>query len=446
MLAEQRTASAVAAPQRADVEAPDTSATPPEAERLTASMRPEARLLLLCARSHIDAQTAEQVKTLLRLDLDWEYLASKAHQHCVTPLVYQTLDTVCRLGVPKDAFARLRSLVQDNARFNLYRTAELVRLLGLLRDAGISAVPFKGPVLSVLAYGNLALREYGDLDLLVHPRDVPRTKDLLVENGLNLVALLKRTQTNSRFRPRNKDLVFENATSSVRLELHWRLTGRHFSFPLELDELWSRLEPVALAGLTVQTLGAEDLLLYLCMHGSRHGWERLSWICDIAELLRVRRDMCWERVMERAARLGCERMLGLGLLLAKNLLGAELPKAAEQSILRDTELPALAGELVDSLFRNGEASRDLAYWYELHLKVRERIQDRLRLHAYYFFRYLRLAVLPNERDHAVLELPGELSFLYFLLRPFRLLTAFGLPRPKNLSGKASAQGISERVD
>jgi len=274
----------------------------------------------------------------------------------------------------------------------------------------------------VLAYGNLALREYGDLDLLVRPRDVLRTKDLLARNGFNLVPLLKRTQTNSRFRARNKDLVFENVNGRVRLELHWRLTGRHFSFPLELKELWGRLEPVSLAGVQMATLGMEDLFLYLCMHGSRHGWERLVWICDIAELIRVRQDICWKRVIERAAELGCERMLVLGLLLAKELLGAELPQQAEQIILADVELRPLTRKLVDSLFGTSEASRDLGDWYDLHLKVRERIQDRLRLHAYYFFRYLRLAVRPNERDHAVLELPGPISFLYFLLRPFRLLT------------------------
>jgi len=447
MLAEHKAIPFAAVLARAhELEAPNTSVTGPAIECLTASMRPEARLILLCARRHTDAETAEQIKAILRLELDWGYIVDQAHQHCVTPLVYQTLGTVCRLGVPKDVFARLQSLVEDNARFNLYRTAELIRLLRVLSDAGISSVPFKGPVLSVLAYGNLALREYGDLDLLVHPRDVPRTRDLLAQNGFNLVSLLKRTQTNSRFRARNKDLIFENLNGRVRLELHWRLTGRHFSFPLELKELWGRLEPVSLAGVEMPTLGTEDLFLYLCMHGSRHGWDRLVWICDIAELIRVRQDICWKRVMERASELGCERMLVLGLQLAKELLGAELPKQAEQRILANVEVWPLTRELADSLFGTSEASRDLAYWNALHLKLRERTRDRLRLHVYYFLRHLRLAVQSNERDHAVLELPSELSFLYLLLRPFRLLTV-GLLRTKSLSwGRSRARHRLPRVD
>src|SRR6185369_7648260 len=107
MLAEHKAVPfAAALPRVHDLEAPNTSVTGPAIECLTASMRPEARLILLCARRQTNAETAEQIKTLLRLELDWEYIVDQAHQHCVTPLVYQALGTVCRLGVPKDVFAR----------------------------------------------------------------------------------------------------------------------------------------------------------------------------------------------------------------------------------------------------------------------------------------------------------------------------------------------------
>lgn len=409
-------------------EAPETSATAAPAASLTDGLRPEAKLLLLCARTQADGKTAEEIKTILRRDLDWEYIVSQAHQQCVSPLVYQTLDNVCRLGVPKESFARLRGLVQANTRFNLYRTGELIKILRLLNFRGISAVPFKGPVLSVLAYGSLALREYADLDLLVRPADVAKTKDLLVENGYQLVTSLKRSQTNRTFQPRNKDLIFENASRSVRLELHWRLTGRHFNFPLDLDRLWDRLETVTLAGVAVLTLGPEDLLLYLCMHGSRHGWERLQWICDIAEVIRGRERVFWDQVISQAGLLGCERMLGLGLLLAHDLLAAELPDDVKQHIRKDTQLLSLTTQLRESLFQGLDATADISYWYDFQLRVRERVRDRLRLHLHYYGRYLRLAVMPNERDRALLELPTSLSFLYYLLRPLRLVRSFAVPK------------------
>lgn len=393
--------------------------------QLVEALQPEARLLVLCSRTYVSRENREKIKQILTLDLDWQSVIEKAHQHCVAPLVYQTLDTVCRLGVPKDDFARLRRQVTQNTNLNLYRTAELVKLLRLLTDSGVAALPFKGPVLSAQVYGSLALREYGDLDILVRPKDVVKTKDLLLANGYHLVTSVRRRRPNHSFLPRNKDLIFENSSCAVRLELHWRLTGKYFHFPLDLDQLWNELERIELGGMQIPTLGAEASLLYLCMHGSRHGWERLIWICDVAELIRACPQINWDRVMERAALLGCERMVGLGLLLANELLDAELPPAIKLAIRKDSELRLLARRLAKSILGDDKGSSDIGYWYDIHLSVRERLRDRMRLRVHYLGRYARLAVTPNSRDEEILRLPASLSFLYYLLRPLRLLKRIG---------------------
>jgi hypothetical protein len=57
----------------------------------------------------------------------------------------------------------------------------------------------------------------------------------------------------------------------------------------------------------------------------------------------------------------------------------------------------------------------------------------MRLRLYYYRRYLRLAVVPNERDHAIMPLPPFLFALYYLVRPFRLVKAFGLTTLKKLT-------------
>jgi len=429
MLAEHKTAFSFPLKHATEIE-PGKLAGP--TGQLCGNRRAEEQLLLLCVRARADAIPAARIEALLTGDLDWDYIVRKTRQHRITPLVCRTLEAINSAGVPRRVFTHLQTHVHENARFNLFRTGELIRILRLLADAGVSAVPFKGPVLSMVAYGSLAQREYGDLDILVRTSDVSRTRDLLLAHGYHLVASRKTGQTKSEFMPRNKDLIFEDETRSVRIELHWRLTGKHFNYPVDLNGLWDRLETIRLAGVMVPTLGLEDLLLYLCMHGSRHGWERLIWVCDVAELIRVGRNIRWQRVIEQAALLGSERMLGLALLLAQRLLGSELPKEIQLIIQTDEQLPSLAAQLHESLFRERAESQDIAYWYDVHLRVRERVRDRLRLRIHYYRRYLRLVVVPNERDQAMLELPSGFSFLYYLLRPFRLLRRFGLPRLKQI--------------
>ncbi len=391
--------------------------------------RPEVQLLLGCARTTVDKSTAERIRTLLSESIDWQYTIEQASQHRIIPLLWQSLNETCPKRVPAEVLKRLRQHSSSSAHYNLYRTGELIKLLRLFDLNGIAALPFKGPVLALAAYGNLGLRDYGDLDILVRPRDVLKTKRILIGCGYRLVTQPGRHKE-PRFSQRNKDLIFDSRDGRVRVELHWRLTGRHFDFPLDLNSLWARPETISLAGSVVRTLAPEDLLLYLCMHGSRHGWERLLWICDVAELLRTHSRMDWELLARKAQRLGSRRTLALGLILARDLLGMELPKDVWRKVQVEPDAESLALHLQKSLFQNEEGDRGISYWHDIHLRMRERSSDRLRLRWHYLRRYLRLALVPNERDHAMLELPPALPFLYYLLRPFRLIRTFGIQELK----------------
>jgi Uncharacterised nucleotidyltransferase len=77
----------------------------------------------------------------------------------------------------------LRHHFQVNALRNVFLAGTLLKLLRLLEAHGIAALPYKGPVLAALAYGNVAFRQFGDLDLLVRPQDADRAKALLWAQG-----------------------------------------------------------------------------------------------------------------------------------------------------------------------------------------------------------------------------------------------------------------------
>ena len=96
----------------------------------------------------------------------------------MTPLVYQTLSERPGLA-PAAVFEQLRTRYQLNARKNLKFTAELFRILDCLEANSIPAIPLKGPVLAETVFGDLALRDFSDLDVLVHAHDVLRAKGAL---------------------------------------------------------------------------------------------------------------------------------------------------------------------------------------------------------------------------------------------------------------------------
>ena len=387
--------------------------------------RPEIRLLVACARTEIDAETADLIRSLLTKPIDWDYLFQRANLHFVAPLLSFNLLTHFSEAIPEELRLSARAGLQAHARHNLFLAQELIRLIGLLEGNGIPVLPFKGPVLAALAYKNLSLRQFGDLDILVHKRDVNRAKKLLMAEGYKIAVTLTRFQQLIPTLSTRKDLVLVNASSNVRIELHWRLTGKHFSFPVHAKQMWNRLDAMPVAGTFVRTLRPQELFLYLCMHGSRHSWERLGWICDVAELVRVNSTWNWPEIMKDAAELGNERNLALGLYLANDLLGASIPGEVLQRVRDDPRIKSLAAQVQDLLFQDVHPSLDIGYLHDYHLRVKERMADRVRLRWHYYYRYLQLAVRPTAQDRTGLSMRAHLSFLSYLTRPFRLIGLFG---------------------
>src|SRR5215204_537674 len=273
-----------------------------------ASACSEVELLLLCARTRMDSETAGRVATLLKEDIDWNYVLEIAGRHGVMPLLYWNLNAICPEAVPKPILDQLREYFQKNAQINMLMAGELLKLLNLFKANGISAVPYKGPALAATIYGNLALRpRFLDLDILVREQDVLKAKDLLLSQGYRPGYELTPRQEMVLLQA-SHEYPFVNDDNKVAVELHWKITSRHFSFSLDHERLWKRVEPRRLAGEEVLTFSPEDLLLILCVHGAKHCWRVLEWICGVAELIRTNESLKWTQVIDQAKGTGSERM------------------------------------------------------------------------------------------------------------------------------------------
>ena len=380
-------------------------------------LRPEEDLLLCCARTRVDAERAERISTLLVREIDWPYLLRLAHPHGVLPLLYRHLERLGGDRVPGVILDQLRERFVRNARSNLRLTGELLRLLQRFESHGISLVPLKGPVLAAALYGDLSLRPFRDLDLLVRKQDVASAKALLLADGYRLPLQMNRAQEAAYLRSAC-EFLFERDAGRTLVELHWGITPEYFSCWLDIERWWQRLEPASLAGRPVLSLNREDLLLFLCVHGAKHGWERLEWICDVAELVRRHPEVKWARVLGQAASVGAGRMLLLGLKLAGDLLGAHLPRSLRQRVESDPALESLAVQVCERLCREYSGPPGIFEGASFHVRAKERVRDRARY-------VVLLGATPSIGDWAMLPLPALLFFLYYLLRPIRLLGKYG---------------------
>ena len=375
--------------------------------------RVEDEVVLLCSRSKVDAETSARIEAITSSpdEVDWDYVYQLARRHSILPLIYSQLSKVVA-NVPPAQLARLKENYQHNLARNLLLTAELCRILQRFETAGIEAVPYKGPALAVYAYGNVALRRFVDLDILVRKADALRAKELLIADGFTCSAPWTHAQQTLLLRTQH-NLSLSRDEGRMVVELHWEVASSLFAPSLQAEDLWGRLETMRLNNVAVKSLSAEDLLLSLCVHGSKHLWERLAWICDVAELATTRTDLNWSVLLDRAASSGNDRMLFLGLYLANGLLGAPFPDPVKSKLAEERTLASLANEVSKRLFGVEQSPVSISQSLRFNWRVRAGWRSRLR--------YCWLLLQPTDADIETVPLPRPLSFAYYLMRPFGLL-------------------------
>jgi len=339
--------------------------------------RTEHELLLCLTRPSRTPSTSQRIKLLLQEPVDWECLIATANDHRVLPLLAREIQPFAT-SVPQPVMTQLNQEARQIAESNLGLSGKLLKLFALLQENNVPAIPYKGPALAETAYGDIKLRQFTDLDILVRKHDLQKIKSILLANGCEPGWRLTRQQESAVLR-HYYEYPFLCNERSVLVEVHWALAEHFFSFSFDIEQLRDRLETIVILGKSLQTLAREDSLLVICAHGSKHAWQRLGWICDVAYLVGRSGDLDWPVVFERAAALGLTTMLSLGLLLAKELLEVDLPEPCLQRMKFEPSLVRLTKEISASLFRRADGnSRTLDHPTLLQLRMRERIRDRLK--------------------------------------------------------------------
>ena len=382
---------------------------------------PELRLLLYCARSGLDRETAQQSRLLIQKNLDWTCVITTALRHRVTPLLYRNIRSLGEGAIPAVVLGLFKDRCLAIAGRNLLLAKELCRLLEVLRVHSIQAIPYKGPALAVAIYGALALREFGDMDILVRDRDYHRAQDCLRAEGYRLADSYEWEST------------FVRGGGMIAVDLHNRFTSPWFRCGLTFEKLSSRLVPVQLGDTKINTLSPVDTLLMLAIQIAKDAggpYFELAKICDVAVLLQSCPNLDLSEVLRQAKVEGIARILLLSLQLSSNLLGIVPPPEFACHMPSDATFEELVEWAQQQLFEHHDRSLDYAGINRFHWLLRERIRDK-------FYPYLYRLGRNCEGARDASRLPGPLPWLYYFVQPVRLCWKYRrlVPIGKSRSGR-----------
>jgi len=346
--------------------------------------------------------------------LDWGVLLELAEGHGVLGIVAVRLEELNYHGVPPDAREKLQTRLRAQYLFTLSMTAELFRLLEDFGRAGIETLLVKGPLISLLAYGDPAVRSYVDLDLIVRHRDIlPATQHML---ALGFDADVPERAIQAGKVP--GEYLFKRPGTQRLVELHTGRTFRYYPRSMRVEDLYARQRRVPLDGRNVPALSLEDELVLNCIHGAKHFWERLIWVADVTALAARHPEMDWQKARQAARDVGAERMLRVGLQLGVFVFGVPPPPEMAAELTRDAATKRLCRQVVRWLPQAGFAPPAL----------RERALFRVSMAGGGFVgaQYLlRLSLSPTEEDW-VEGAEDRRSWIWDAVRrPLRLLRKYG---------------------
>ena len=313
----------------------------------------------------------------------------------------------------------MKSYNLEIVKRNMLMTTELVKIMRLLKESDIEAIAFKGPTLSQSAYNDITLRQYSDLDILININDIKKVYKLLLSNDYT-TEVEDKFLDNELFIETTSDIQFFHTKKNLLIEIHWKLFRNQFSNKLNHKEIWLNKQKVQIYNNYLNVFSNEILLIYLCMHGSKHKWERIEWIVDIDKTINQNPNLNWNYIIEQSILLESYTMLYLGLYLTNKLFNTPLSNKLDKVKLNSKLNIKLSKSIMSSFIilteNKTEIDKNLST-FKFHYALNSTLIQKIR------FLIKRLFPIMNG-DIMQINLPKRLFFLYYIIKPIRLLVKY----------------------
>jgi len=347
-------------------------------------------------------------------DADFAALLEIAEQENVVPW---TAHLLCQLDIDFSPAQRkqLDEIDREAQLTSFVWTETLKNTLIAFHRAQIPVIALKGPCLAERLYGDAAFRTCYDLDLLVRGSDLARAEDLLTKLGFSPNA-----RADDYHRPWSRQ--------GTNLELHHNVENPN-AFEFDVDAAWTRAIPAEFHQAPLWLLSPSDELMYLCLHGVRHRFERICLILDLA--LAFRRTPLSALGAGEWGNPVFDNVFTLGWMMAAHL-DPELPPAPATRLTATdhSRLEKLAGRLWQELMLAPPPTLDWVAQHRFYLELENPGWNRLRRRM----RHQRILATRLIEDDFVFagRLHLHRNWQVRLLRPVRLLIKTLRPAPRIL--------------
>jgi hypothetical protein len=323
-------------------------------------------------------------------------------------------------GIPAPLIAKLKTRQIHYLHRSVTQIAALIELQREFDRCGITVLPWKGPSVGQLLYGSPILRESGDLDFLFLEKNLQVILEITRRLGYLLPGSHDSESKYLYSLALQREFTFIRERDQVVLEFHLQiLTSRFSSWQDAPADIRHASTVCRLAGVDLLMQSPEDLLISLCVHATKHDWERLKWACDIAQFLSVYEDKIdWKQLLTRLRKQRKHSVVLLGLSLVENLFDLSLPASIYEALRQNSEVVLLAKSVAAHIMSGSTDPIEIRHRRSMIALLCPRLRDRI---AY----TMRPIVELNYEDLYISVDNRMLFFMNYFFRIARLLRKYG---------------------
>nr|WP_228144711.1 nucleotidyltransferase family protein [Poseidonibacter parvus] len=336
---------------------------------------------------------------------NWDDFIALSYTHGVFPLVYHTLKEHKDI-LPKDLSLKLKTINMDIAKQNMLMTSELIKVMKLLEENDIEAIAFKGPTLCQLVYDDVISRQYVDIDLLIKEDYFDNTVTILKK--FDYQEKFEYSIGKKKIEKLLSDHTFINPNNNIPIEIHNKLFSSDFPINLNSDIFFKNTTNILINNNSINSFSKEYLLVYLCLHGSKHLFSRISWILDIHKLIN-KYDLDWELIDNIIQKSDSKIIVYSSLFLSRYLLNTKLPENIKNKYNDKYK------KIVKLIIEN-KKNMDEDKFSIINLIMFDTVKQKI-FYIFYLFK-------PSFLDYQSLNKDYNSELLYYIIRPFNILSRF----------------------
>jgi len=343
-------------------------------------MTSEETLLVLSCLAPLDLAEQDRFKQLAVLPgLDWALVGELAELNKVEPRLTSVLKAHGVWDVvPRLVAERLEQVAQSVAQTNRQRVARAEQLFAAFHEARIEFCVLKGVLFAETLYGDPLYKRMNDIDLLVHPSDVPRIVGIYERLGYFSIGERVANRPELNLKVSHHLPPYVNRELDCILGTQWGLKSPRAGLKIDAAALWSRIEPHDYRGHPIHKLSSRDNLFHVCVHLGvfKSG---LRDLMDIANLIRQESERIdWPAFIADVRRARAESHVVHALTLVQCL-----DPRPETAAVLDALRPAASGFYLEAAKKKASAPGVLLRTCSAHLSTVEKHVSEFNVAAYF---------------------------------------------------------------